>query len=92
MASPAADEFHLGDLAPDVLAETVGIGHGESAVSGFADVVLPAFERELALLRREIHRRVLDGFDDDRRDVVGPAHGFHHQFIRVAGMGCRARG
>ena len=70
------DEFHLGDLAPDVLAEPVGIGHGKCAVPGFADVVFPAFKRELALLRRQIHRCVLDGFDDDRRNILRRTDGF----------------
>src|SRR5262249_48420309 len=78
------DEFHLGDLAPDVLAEAVRVGDREIAVPGFADVVLPAFERQLALFRRQIHCRVLDRFDDHRRDIVGGADRFQHQFVGVA--------
>ena len=41
------DELHLGDLAPDVLAEAVGVGHGQRAVPGLAHRGLPAFQREL---------------------------------------------
>ena len=85
------DEFHLGDLAPDILAEAVGIGDGEIAVPGLADVVLPAFERKLALFRRQIHRRVLDGLDDHRRDILGGADGLQHQFVGVAGLRRGAR-
>ena len=78
------DEFHLGDLTPDVFAEAVGIGDREIAMPGLADVVLPALERELALFGRQIHRRMPDRFGDDRRDVLGRAHGLQHQFLGVA--------
>ena len=40
-------ELHVGDLAPDVLAEAVGQSDGEVAVARVTDVVLPALERQL---------------------------------------------
>ena len=75
------DELHLGDLAPDVLAEAVGVGDGQRAVAGLADRVLPALQRQLALLRRQAGGGALERLGDHRLDVLGGAERLHHQFF-----------
>ena len=77
------DEFHLGDLAPDVLAEAVGIGDGErrrgrsrrrspSSISARARAA-PASDRRGG---------ALEGLGDHRIDVLGGAERLHHQLVR----------
>ena len=68
-------------LAPDVLAEAVGIGDGQRAVAGLADRILPALQRQLALLRRERHGGALERLGDHRVDVLGGAERPLHQVL-----------
>src|SRR5580692_7832194 len=78
------DKFHLGDLAPDILPKAVGVGDRERAVAGLADVVPPALERQLALFRREVHRRAFDRLDNHWRDALRCSDGFQQEVVCIA--------
>ena len=81
------DELHLGDLAPDVLAEAVGERDGDVAVAGLADRVLPALHRQRLLVGREAGGGAFEGLGDDRVDVVGGAQRLHLEFLLGHGLG-----